>query len=131
MICPGCHKNITITDEDKGKVLKYGSLIKVCPLCGSDYTIERKNVYDVMHREKRKEAGMCTSCGKYPAMEGRSTCKKCLDYNAASRATMKSLHYNDPAEKKKKPFKLDLDEIAKAARKEGLTYGQYVAKYGL
>ena len=30
-------------------------------------------------REKRKAAGMCTTCGKYRALSGKSRCQNCTD----------------------------------------------------
>lgn len=78
--------------------------VKQCIVCGQNFT-------------PRKYTQKC--CGK-----------KCRQENA--RRYQKELyeeHYRAIKKEPRKPAKSCITEIAVAARKEGLTYGQYVAKY--
>ena len=42
------------------------------------------NKYSKLVYEYRKKLGKCTNCGKNDAVEGRSQCRRCLDYRKKS-----------------------------------------------
>ena len=76
-ICPRCGKNDLMGDET------------ICPECrakGTNNTLKKRNrdTYNSYHNEwakstykKRKEAGVCTRCGKRKAPEGYFKCSVC------------------------------------------------------
>ena len=84
-ICPRCGKNDLMGDET------------ICPECrakGTNNTLKKRNrdTYNSYHNEwakstykKRKEAGVCTRCGKRKATEGYTTCAMCREKDNASR----------------------------------------------
>lgn len=86
-ICPRCHKNKLFGDE------------KVCLECkaySTNKTLEkrkeRKEEYNAYMRDyqkkeynKRKEAGICTRCGKRKAESGNTTCGICRNKERESR----------------------------------------------
>lgn len=84
-ICPRCGNNDLMGDET------------VCPECrakGTNNTLKKRNrdTYNSYHNEwakstykKRKEAGVCTRCGKRKATEGYTTCAMCREKDNASR----------------------------------------------
>lgn len=86
---------------------KYGKLqntVKQCIVCGQNFV-------------PRKYTQKC--CGK-----------KCrLENTRRRQKEIYEEHYRAIRKEKQKPPKNNITEIAVAARKEGLTYGQYVAKY--
>lgn len=78
---------------------------------------------------------VCKRCGKFFVARGSTAlfcddCKhiahveRCRKTNAAARQRKKSERLNPPKEI------LPVTEIAMKARAAGMTYGQYVAKYG-
>lgn len=84
-ICPRCGKNDLMGDET------------ICPECrakGTNVTLRnrKKDKYNEYHREwsksayqKRKEAGICTRCGKRKATDGYTTCAMCRERDNSSR----------------------------------------------
>lgn len=84
-ICPRCGKNDLFGDET------------ICPECSArntNNTLKNRNYeeYNNYHRnwakstyQKRKEAGLCTRCGKRKATEGRTTCGVCRERDNAAR----------------------------------------------
>ena len=108
---------------------------KVCPVCGKKFERQynaqkhcsakcrtkyyaQKSVKDSYRPPKMYE---CAWCGKHFDTDRKR--KYCCD-----ECRVKA-NRNKPT-RRKKP-KLTLAEVNALARKEGLNYGQYVAKYGL
>lgn len=93
---------------------------------------------------------ICPEChGKFLAQYGRQKycCRDCrMEHN---RRTARAEYYRRrgcgsqeegermrspepvPLQEAGRPPAMDLEEVARRSRREGLTYGQYVAKYGL
>ncbi len=72
----------------------------------------------------------CPVCGNL--FEGRSTKIYCCSECKCKAQTQKKLQEckkPKTVQRKKKHSSLSLEQINKRARAEGLTYGQYVAKY--
>ena len=88
-ICPRCGKNDLMGDET------------ICPECrakGTNNTLKKRNrdTYNSYHSEwakstykKRKEAGVCTRCGKRKATEGYTTCAMCREKDNTTRRIRK------------------------------------------
>lgn len=112
---------------------------KICPVCGKSFTLgfrqtrrvycseECRNIAQENRRkcekEKEKIYHSCEWCGV--GLPKNSTDKYCSDEcrrKAERNSTQKK------SGRKKKP--LSIDDIVKLAKKEGLSYGQYVDKYG-
>lgn len=105
----------------------------VC-ICGKTFTTDN-NAQKYCSEKCRRAANrkkpqllseqVCEFCGKifsYPRKK-----KYCSDI-CCSKANGKGTVYKSNA--KKNPT-MTIEQIASASRKEGLSYGQYVAKYGL
>lgn len=99
-----------------------------------------KEWYRVNVKEKKPEKGICVVCGKKFAQK-KVTQKCCSDECRHTltiqrqNAYFKEKYAREKAERKEKQKQIPktnhekIADIAIAARKEGLTYGQYVAKY--
>ncbi len=118
---------------------------KVCAVCGEKFEAVRKNkmycsyyCVQLAHKiktgkvvaplsKRRKHINTCENCGKLfeAYSDNKAYCseecvKEGMEKKKAARLVRKT----------KKP-KVSAAEIARKAREEHLTYGQYVAKYGL
>lgn len=72
--------------------------------------------------KKRKEAGVCVDCGG-EVVPGFIRCEKCLEAKRIINAEYRQKKQN------KQKRSANLQEVMRAADAEGLSYGQYVAKY--
>lgn len=118
-----------------------------CKLCGKDFKIRfRSNEVfcseeccKAFHGIRAKKDLYCVICGKKLSGKNKKYCGETCRRRAATLRNMeemKELSESKDVEtpkviKKKRKPKLTLVQIAVEARKEGLSYGQYVAKYGL
>lgn len=107
----------------------------ICPVCQEEFVTDRNaQVYCSARCRRRMEAKKkrdskptirtftCDWCGKEFLSDRRKKyCSKECRFRANGRGP----------KKKKVPPKMSLEEIARASREAGLTYGQYVAKMGL
>lgn len=85
-------------------------LVKVCPVCGKTFTVPRI-----------KDVTCSPACSKaYGQKQVREWYKEQTEINKSNR---------NPRKPKNKP--MTFAQINEKARAEHLTYGQYVAKYGL
>jgi len=77
----------------------------------------------------------CISCGKEfkPYRHDQATCgdKKCVKKSVLVRCKKYRQESKIRTEMKKRKGNNSVMDIANRAREEGLSYGQYVAKYGL
>lgn len=75
----------------------------------------------------QKKQKTCLVCGKsfIGLVQQKYCCKKCatMAYNRNQQERQER--------RRRKKANADLIDIARKSREEGLTYGQYVAKYGL
>ena len=111
--------------------------------CSSCSDVFRANYQDTLKLKEKKayliEHGICVYCATRPADEGSKSCSICRDKVAMCRAKWfgsiaEEDERNRKAEERKKeqkPKTMTLEEISTAAAKEGISYGEYVAKYGL
>ena len=106
---------------------------KICCFCKKEYEGDNASIYCSAEcrramEKKRKEkeianrAQICAFCGVvfYSDRRKKYCCDKCRDKANGKRSA-----------KPRKKAKMSIEEVAKLCRKEGLSYGQYVAKYGL
>jgi predicted nucleic acid-binding Zn ribbon protein len=103
---------------------------KICPICGNVLESNRKKYCSIECRnkayiksDKPKIYYSCEWCGV--SLPKDSTNKYCSE-DCERRAT----GYKEPKKRGRKKKVLSLTEINKLAQAKGLTYGQYIAKYG-
>lgn len=140
MLCPKCEKVVRFNEDEKQKAKTAGFVLHSCSTCGH---IFKANYASMLKAREWKaylvEHGICVYCATRSADKGFHSCKPCRDKIGQYRFRNFSSITNDIAAemeevkelKKKLPHKMTLEEISKAACKEGLSYGQYVAKCGL
>lgn len=140
MLCPKCEHIIHFSEEEKRKAKVAGFVLHTCSNCEEVFRADYKDTLKT--KEKRAyliEHGICIYCATRPADEGNKSCRICRDKVATYRAKwFGSLAEEEERErkvaeqeKKKKPKPMTLEEISAAAAKEGISYGEYVAKHGL
>ena len=127
--------SLQIQREEVAALVVPAKTKKVCPCCGEEF------------ETKKSENGNSRNAQKYCSPQCRKkyasrayelkdcTCRWCgKDFKAPKRRKYCSdecrLYANGRGKRKSKTNKT-LIEVAQLAHKEGLTYGQYVAKYGL
>ena len=134
--------------EKRSKEFKKWSANVHCVYCGKKFEpVSRKQKYcsnecmtklykDI--RDKMAEArGIiihnCEICGKeYKPFSARQKyCSTDCSREAYKRASRKVRHIKIIEPKKKKPPTLSISDICRLAREEHMSYGKYVAKYGL
>ena len=102
-----------------------------CPLCQKFRIRELQNICTKNARKKEYEKDkICIVCGSIFHSEKKNVThcsKKCV--GVTRRKAKEDNKLKGKATKKAKG--MTITEIAVAARKENLTYGQYVIKYGL
>lgn len=82
--------------------------------------------------QRLKALGICVDCGKYPARPGQTKCDKCREKMKEYRTHVKDYrpvkrrNYSGSEEKPRPQY--TLDDLAVMARKEGISYGQLVAR---
>ena len=135
MYCPSCNRILRINREDKRVAEEEGKIAKRCSTCGFITEIPYEMIFDTSKyhkelREIRKSAGLCTDCGARPALPNHTVCDVCNAKRRKYAEGTKSIRYDEVRPVKKKKA-MTMDEIVAAAYKEGLSYGQYVAKYGV
>ena len=140
MLCPKCNRQIRFSDEEKQKAKVAGFVLHTCSSC---FDVFRANYQDTLKPKEKKayliENGICVYCATRPADEGNKSCSICRDKVAMYRAKWfgsiaEEEERNRKAEERKKeqkPKTMTLEEISAAAAKEGISYGEYVAKHGL
>lgn len=135
MYCPNCKRILRINNEEKQVAEEEGTVVKRCSNCSHITEVPYNMIFNASRyhkelREMRKSAGLCTDCGVRPALPNLIVCDVCNAKRRKYAEETKSLRYEEvkPAQKKKT---MTMDEIVAAAYKEGLSYGQYVAKYGV
>ena len=140
MLCPKCEKTVRFSDEEKQRAKSAGFVLHTCSTCGHVF---RASYTQMLKTKERKayliEHGICVYCATRQADEGYHSCKPCRDKMGQYRFRNFSSITNDiEAEmeevremKKAMPHKMTLEEISAAAAKEGISYGEYVAKHGL
>ena len=72
-----------------------------------------------------KAAGICVHCRRNPAVAGRAICRDCADRTEKIRRLrniVRPIRYKGS---------YSISDIVHNAEVEGLSYGQYVMKYGL
>ena len=104
-------------------------ITKLCPICKNNFETDRNaKMYcsdECLKISKRKSERtfVCENCEKeFKSIRKRKFCTPtCRDYSAG----------RVPVKKGKKKKTASLSDILTKAKEEGLTYGQYVAKYKL
>lgn len=140
MICPNCGKVMRFSDAEKKEIKRLGSMVRPCFWCGEKHEISANDVRlrkkEPSRRALRLSQGLCADCGARPPMEGYTFCERCKSLRDKHRAMtsspwkeMEEMNEKERLAKKKKG--MTLDEISAAAYKEGISYGEYVAKYKL
>lgn len=118
MNCLYCGKPIKIT---------FGRPKKYCnKLCRINYHLEK--------RQKNRGPLYCECCGKLLTGNQRKYCSiECKNgyNNGMYRNPESEIKAQEPKKSGKPKMTLSLSEVNALARKEGLKYGEYVAKYGL
>lgn len=89
-----------------------------CPVCGEMFVRERK---------KPNQRYCSLDCSKKAELES----KKLSERQNKSLIAHRSIEPPKKPKKKKKSNMESIVEIDRLAKSEGLTYGQYVAKYGV
>ena len=85
-LCPRCHKRL----GEPGRVYcKPCMTIIKARMEKRDPTHEKRNAYCRERRARLKAAGICTYCGKRPAVEGQVLCPLCKKKNEESRIAYK------------------------------------------
>lgn len=145
-ICPRCGKNDLMGDET------------ICPECraksvNNSLKNRKKDEYNAYHREwsksayqKRKEAGICTRCGKRKVTEGFTTCAMCRARDNETRRIREGMsersdreprglcHFCDNPVKKgykvcKNHYQINLNNLSKARKtKESKEYIKSIKK---
>ena len=140
MLCPKCEKTVRFSDEEKRRAKSAGFVLHTCSTCGEVF---RASYTQMLKTKERKayliEHGICVYCATRPADEGFKSCSICRDKVGDYRRIHFSSIQNEIDQemqevkemKKAMPHKMTLEEISAAAAKEGISYGEYVAKYGL
>ena len=109
--------------------------IKKCPNCGKTFETDkhqqkhccvgcrREYTYKNTHKKNNLKTIICAFCGEaFNTLRKRKYCCKTCTQRAQGKSAAKRSH---------KILPLSLEAIAKVCRDEGLSYGQYVAKYNL
>lgn len=130
-------------------------MLKVCEICGKDFDTQKidklccskkctQKRYRMTHRKepKKKEIGKCAICGsEFEKFRENHLCcsEKCRKVMESRKSGERMREYKKRKKEKeiREAVKITkkgenhraIADIAIAARKEGLTYGQYVAKY--
>lgn len=78
-----------------------------------------------------KECAICKTPFKSSAIHAKYCSRKCINTAAAIRNAQKRRRIAEEKKQREKNRPMTIHEIGLAARKEGLTYGQYVSKYGV
>ena len=140
MLCPKCNRQIRFSDEEKQKAKVAGFVLHTCSSC---FDVFRANYQDTLKPKEKKayliEHGICIYCATRPADEGFKSCSICRDkvgdYRRIHFISIQNEIDQEMQEvkemKKAMPHKMTLEEISAAAYKEGISYGEYVSKYGL
>lgn len=124
---------------------------KICEMCGKEFEATRKNAMYCSKRcgekkwrmlntdidKKTKETAKCIVCGnEFKKLRKDHVCcsKKCSQKKYKESTKIRGVRYRERQKEKKNAPKPEsnhkrIADIAIAARNEGLTYGQYVAKY--
>lgn len=136
MTCPKCGRILRVSRIEKKIAERDGMVVKLCSTCSNRVEIPYDMLYDrkVYHkelREKRKALGLCADCGARPHLPGLLVCDACNAKKRRWREETRSLQNDYVVKETKKKKAMTMDEIVIAAAKEGITYGQYVAKYGV
>lgn len=130
MICQRCGKEFVRTGNaqrycEDCKTAKPPKEKMQCPVCGSIFERNRPNQYycSVKCRKQNSKKAFyhCEYCGK--VYEQAYTSKYCSE-ECKNKARAHTKKRGRPKKK------LTLAEIDRLAKAEGLTYGQYVSKYG-
>ena len=136
MTCPKCGRILRVNRSEKKIAERDGVVMKLCSTCSNrveipyDMLYDRKGYHKEL-REKRKEQGLCADCGARPHLPGLLVCDKCNEKKRRWREQTRSLQNDYAVKETKRKKAMTMDEIVIAAAKEGITYGQYVAKYGV
>lgn len=136
MTCPKCGRILRINRNEKNIAERDGMVVKMCSTCSNKVEVQSDMLYDRKAynkelREKRKALGLCADCGTRPNLPGLSVCDACNAKKRLWREETRSLRNEDVGKAKKKKKAMTMDEIVVAAAKEGISYGEYVAKYGV
>lgn len=123
------------TYESKGKVVK--EYTKKCATCGKEYKTKRANsktcctecsaiyMYVSSHKDCKIEGEELKKVAMKRHNENREAQQKC-------RAIRQGYHYvKAKPKRRKRKYTDEIDDIQMRAQAEGLSYGKYVAKYGL
>lgn len=85
-------------------------------------------------KERKAHKAVCDVCGKEFEANGpaKYCCESCRNIGGKIRKTIREQEKASKKEKKKikKQQQAELSIAARKARKAGMSYGQYVAKYG-
>ena len=114
-----------------------------CLYCGKEFKIQLRSnekycsadCRKLYHRYKDKPPKYCAVCGK--EFKGRSyyyCSDECRQKVIEQRQKNRNRNEHKKVEvkpKKRKKLKYTIEQVQKLARAEGLSYGQFVAKYGL
>lgn len=130
-----CLRNRKREQTYRSKGIKIETHTKVCATCGKEYQTKRAYSktcctecsaiygYITSHKNCKLEGEELKKVAMQRWKENREAQTRC-------RAYKKGYHYAKPTKTKRKSFD-EIDDIQKRAQAEGLSYGKYVAKYGL
>lgn len=99
----------------------------------TDATTMTQRERDKLRRDILRIEGVCTACGRAPAVYGRVRCEKCLEaqrgYKQNSRAKARQAAETSRQQRRKRKAKKNCPSIAdvnRMAAERGLSYGQMV-----
>lgn len=132
MNCPNCGRKQFFTREEK--ILMLGRMVDdatetKCYNCGVMFVIHRYDLDKKCKRMRYAELGVCTNCGKRPAVPGFKMCENCRAYQVQKHEETKSTGYYDLFYRSKLPKNenVALDSVSKMAHDKGISYGEMVA----
>ena len=79
-ICDICAEKTNRASRARDARLRAAGVPRRDPVKAREYERERSR----READTRREAGLCTRCGKRPAAEGRSSCEPCLEKKRAA-----------------------------------------------
>ena len=137
MICPKCGRLFKFSPSERRIAERNGSVVHECSGCGLTCNASAADTIPIKQRAAYyRKHNLCVYCGKQrdPGYKSCSACRERLEkYKRKEYVKSIANEVKEQRERMKVQPKctMTLDEICIAARKAGMSYGDYVAKYGL
>ena len=98
----------------------------------TDATTMTQHERDKLRRDILRIEGVCTACGRAPAVYGRVRCEKCLEaqrgykQNARAKARQAAEASRQQRRKRKAKSSLSIADVNRMAAERGISYGMMV-----